>query len=125
MNLRYRMGSLLGEPTRSAVISWQGEGSIYSVGWIAEVLDKNGNQYVTAGGERVYASYDVGVIPPPGKSGGWDVSGSPAWSQTFATYSGGVSFGVSEAEAKRIYKGCFTLDNARVFAINGKPASTR
>ncbi len=124
LTLRYDMGTYFGEPTRKAVISWQGTGSISNLLWLAEVVDSQGKQYVTASGARVFASYQVGSIKGPGAGFGTDSTGSPSWSQTFVTYddSAGTSFGVTDVEAKNIYKGCFKLAQLRVVKLNGKAA---
>ena len=127
--LKYEMDSFIGEPMRKGTVSWQGEGSLYEIFWLAEVLDpSSGNQYVTAGGGRIYASYILGSYPDPGGEFGSDMSGSPNWSETFVIFnpaSGEVEFGVSEAEAKAIYDGCFKLDNLTILGINDEPAFIR
>lgn len=127
MRLKYDMSSFIGEPTRKAVIGWSGSGSLYNVSWLAEVHNKNGAQYVTGSGNRVFASYIVGTVPKPDAGFGWDTTGSPSWSQVFVTYapSAGTTFGVTANEAKAIYSGCFKLANVKVFKLDDKPALTK
>lgn len=126
LTLRYDMDIYFGEPTRRATISWEGTGSLSSVQWLAEVHDTQGRQYVNSSGQRVFASYNLGTIRGPGQGFGTDTTGSPSWSETFVTYSntGGVMNGVTEADARNIYRGCFRLANVRVLRLNGEPART-
>jgi hypothetical protein len=124
--LRYDMGYYFGEPTRRAVISWEGKGSLSSIQWLAEVQDPaSGKQYVSSTGKRVWASYNVGSIKDPGAGFGTDSTGSPNWSETFVTYedaTGVVFNSVSDVDAKSIYKACFKLASVRLLKLNGKPA---
>jgi len=124
LTLRYDMGYYIGEPTRKAVISWEGTGAISSVQWLAEVQDMQGRQYVMGNGKRVFASYNVGSIKGPGQGFGIDSTGSPFWNETFVVYdeTTGVANGVSDVDAKNIYKACFKLANVAILKLNGKPA---
>jgi hypothetical protein len=124
LTLRYDMNAYFGEPTRRAVVAWEGSGALSSVQWLAEVQNAQGRQYVTASGKRVFASYLVGSIKGPGQGFGTDSTGSPSWSQTFVVYdpATGVANGVSDTEAKNIYKACFKLANVGLVKLNGKPA---
>jgi hypothetical protein len=124
LTLRYDMNAYFGEPTRKAVVAWEGSGGLSGVQWLAEVQSSQGRQYVTASGKRVFASYLVGSIKGPGQGFGTDSTGSPSWSQTFVVYdpATGVADGVPEAEAKNIYKACFKLANLGLVKLNGKPA---
>lgn len=123
--LRYDMDSFFGEPTRKAVVSWQGTGGLYSLQWLAEVHNPQGQQY-TAGGQRVYASYLTGSIPSAGAGFGFDSTGSPDWAKTFVTLGtdNQVLDNVSATDAKNIYRACFNLANLRVLGFNGKHAQT-
>lgn len=124
LTLRYEMSSYFGEPTRKAVISWTGSGAMSSLQWLAEVQDMQGRQYLATGGQRVFASYNVGSIKGPGEGFGTDSTGSPSWSQTFVTFdnAAGVANGISDTDAKNIYRACFKLANVRVVKLNGQAA---
>jgi hypothetical protein len=127
LTLRYDMNFYFGEPTRKAVVSWNGTGSLSNVLWLAEVHDKQGRQYVTSSGQRVFASYLVGTIRGPGAGFGSDTTGSPSWSQAFVTWDDAATataFGVPETAAKSIYKNCFTLANVRLVKLNTKHATS-
>lgn len=125
LTLRYEMGSYFGEPTRRAVASWTGSGALSSIGWLAEVQSPSGRQYVNAAGARVFASFQTGSFRGPGAGFGVDTTGSPAWSQTFVTWdpaAGQTVNGVTDIEAKGIYRNCFQLANMRLYRLNGRPA---
>lgn len=126
--LRYDMGTFFGEPTRAAVCSWDGTGSLGAgVQWVAEVHDQQGRQYVNAAGKRVFASYLLGTIKGPGQGFGTDTTGSPSWAQTFVTWDAATTstkYEVTTDEAKNIYRACFTLANVRLVRLNGDVALT-
>jgi len=125
LTLRYEMGTYFGEPTRRAVVAWNGSGTLSGLLWLAEVHNPQGRQYVTAGGKRVFASFTVGSIPAAGGTFGTDTTGSPSWSQTFVTWDDGAGAtvnGVTDTNAKDIYSACFSLTNVRLVKLNGKQA---
>jgi hypothetical protein len=125
LTLRYDLGVYFGEPTRKAVVAWNGTGALSSLLWLAEVHSPQGRQYVTASGQRVFASFTVGAIPAAGGTFGTDSTGSPSWSQTFVTWddgAGATAYGVTDTAAKDIYKACFSLENVRLVKLNGQPA---
>ncbi len=124
LTLRYDASYYFGEPTQGAVVSWAGTGSLANVQWLAEVQDTQGRQYVTTGGKRIFASFDVGVIKGPGAGFGTNTTGSPNWSQTFVTYDSlaGSAYGVTDVEAKNVYKNCFKFAQVRLVKLNGKAA---
>jgi len=92
LTLRCDLGVYFGEPTRKAVVAWNGTGALSSLLWLAEVHSPQGRQYVTASGQRVFASFTVGA----------DSTGSPSWSQTFVTWddgAGATAYGVTDVAA--------------------------
>lgn len=126
LTLRYDMGSFFGEPTRSGIIAWEGEGGLYDILWAAEVLTADGGaQYTNGRGQRVYASYLLGAFPDAGDGFGFDTTGSPNWTETFMVWdesAGALAFGVEEGEAKDIYRACFRLGDLYVLGINDEGA---
>lgn len=123
LTLKYQLGILFGEVTRKAVFKWEGQGSLYDVYWGAAVLDAQGN-HLAIGGNPLYMSWEEGTFEGPGEGFGWDVSGSPSWSDVFLFYdeSEGTFYqGVDQATAKSIYQSDFILGDMIVLELNDVP----
>lgn len=118
------MDTYFGDAIRRGTLKWEGVGSFSQIFWAAEVMDESGTrQYVTASGKRVFTSYLLGTWKGPGQGFGSDMSGSPWWHEVFKVYNPATNKfenGVSEAEAKNIYRTCHTLGNFRILGISGK-----
>jgi len=121
ITFHYDIDAFFGEPIRSAVFKWEGEGSIFDIEWGAAVMDGNGNQYVV-NNNPVYVSWEEGTFEGPGEGYGRDVSGSPSWDRTFLFFDETEREffeGVSEETAKNIYTSDFVLDELMILEING------
>lgn len=123
LTLKYQLGILFGEVTRKAVFKWEGQGSLYDVYWGAAVLDAQGN-HLAVGGKPLYMSWEEGTFEGPGEGFGWDVSGSPSWSDVFLFYNeaeGTFYQGVDQTTAKSIYQSDFILGQMIVLELNDVP----
>lgn len=118
------MYRFFGEPMRRGTLKWEGSGSFYDIRWAAEVLNEAGTaQYVTAAGQRVFASWGLGSWKGPGEDYGSDVTGSPGWAETFVVYnpaSNSFDYGVSAEEAQRIFDSCHVWTHFRILALDGE-----
>src|SRR5690606_20221552 len=99
--------------------------SLADVLWGAAVVDAEGNP-ITVAGEPVYVSWEEGTYKGPGEGCGWDVSGSPAWSDVFLFFDENERKfyqGIDAETAKNIYKHDFTLSNLMILKINYEPVN--
>ncbi|UXP32921.1 hypothetical protein N6H18_02995 [Reichenbachiella agarivorans] len=122
LTLRYELGIFFGEVTRKAVFKWEGLGSISGVLWGAAVINENG-EHLTLDGNPLYMSWEEGTFEGPGEGFGWDVTGSPSWSDVFLLLDkskGEFYQGVDAEMAKAIYKADFTLSDLIILNINGE-----
>ncbi len=120
VSVKYDISDFFGEMIRTAVIKWEGEGSIYSFSWVGQLLDGDG-EAILLDGEPVYCSYAVGTINDAGEDYGWDVSGSPSWDAAFVYFNADdltVSTDISADDAKTIYKADFVLGNLTLLEVN-------
>lgn len=118
--VKYSISHLLGEIIWNSIMKWEGEGSIYTFKWAAELLDVDGIP-IQHNGKKVYCSIDVGEIPDSYDGFGWNVSGSPNWEKVFKYYNEDtkeLETGIGAEDAKEIYKADFVLGNIIILEIN-------
>ena len=122
ITVKYSISHFFGEPTRKAVMKWEGSGSIGDIKWAGQLLDNDG-QAIMYNDRPVYCSYLVGTINGPGEGYGWDVTGSPSWEELFVYLDNETletSFDIPAADAKSLYIGDFVLGNLTILEVNRK-----
>lgn len=123
ITLRYAMDSFFGEPTRQAIFSYDGDFEVVDAEWVVQVFGLDGEP-IEVDGEDVYVGWEEGVWAGSGDGFGWDSTGSPSWSETFAHYSPGdaaLTEFIDADAAKDIYRAGFTLDRLRFITVNDSP----
>ncbi|MDH5256400.1 MAG: hypothetical protein OEX07_00265 [Gammaproteobacteria bacterium] len=110
LELHYKFGTFFGEPTRSGIIAWEN-----AAGTATNCLSNAAIVLVikTTDNRIAYIDSSVGTIPEAGAGFGWDVTGSPSWSNLIRLTPGGAP--VSVEEAKAIFS---NVESVAIYSVN-------